>query len=58
MDDADFRSLVQVKLAEQADQIVLYPQRRGVRVTVISTTCSEPPMIASELRRQAGSRPA
>jgi len=58
MDDADFRSLVQVKLAEHVDQIVLFPQRRGVRVIVVSTTCSEPPLIASELRRQAGSRPA
>ena len=37
--DGDFRSLVQAI------------QRRGVRVTVIST--SQPPMIADELRRQA-----
>ena len=28
-------------------------QRRGVRVTVISTIASQPPMIADELRRQA-----
>jgi uncharacterized LabA/DUF88 family protein len=28
-------------------------QRRGVRVTVISTISSQPPMIADELRRQA-----
>ncbi|OSI96680.1 NYN domain-containing protein, partial [Bradyrhizobium canariense] len=28
-------------------------QRRGVRVTVISTIASHPPMIADELRRQA-----
>jgi uncharacterized LabA/DUF88 family protein len=28
-------------------------QRRGVRVTVISTITSRPPMIAEELRRQA-----
>jgi uncharacterized LabA/DUF88 family protein len=28
-------------------------QRRGVRVTVVSTIRSQPPMIADELRRQA-----
>jgi uncharacterized LabA/DUF88 family protein len=28
-------------------------QRRGVRVTVVSTVSSTPPMIADELRRQA-----
>ena len=28
-------------------------QRRGVRVTVVSTICSQPPMVADELRRQA-----
>ena len=28
-------------------------QRRGVRVTVLSTISSQPPMIADELRRQA-----
>jgi uncharacterized LabA/DUF88 family protein len=28
-------------------------QRRGVRVTVVSTIWSQPPMIADELRRQA-----
>jgi uncharacterized LabA/DUF88 family protein len=28
-------------------------QRRGVRVTVVSTITSQPPMIADELRRQA-----
>ena len=28
-------------------------QRRGRRVTVVSTTSSQPPMIADELRRQA-----
>ncbi|MCP3380823.1 NYN domain-containing protein [Bradyrhizobium sp. CCGUVB4N] len=39
--DGDFRSLVQAV------------QRRGVRVTVISTLASQPPMIADELRRQA-----
>lgn len=39
--DGDFRSLVQAV------------QRRGVRVTVISTTRSQPPMIGDGLRRQA-----
>jgi uncharacterized LabA/DUF88 family protein len=28
-------------------------QRRGVRVSVVSTTSTQPPMIAHELRRQA-----
>lgn len=28
-------------------------QRRGVRVTVVSSIASQPPMIADELRRQA-----
>jgi uncharacterized LabA/DUF88 family protein len=54
-----------MELAEHVDQIVLFSgdadfrplvqalQRRGVRVTVISTISSDPPMIASELRRQA-----
>ena len=39
--NGDFRSLVEAV------------QRRGVRVTVISTVSSHPPMIADELRRQA-----
>jgi uncharacterized LabA/DUF88 family protein len=39
--DGDFRSLVEAV------------QRRGVRVTVISTISSHPPMIADELRREA-----
>ena len=39
--DGDFRSLVEAV------------QRRGVRVTVVSTISSQPPMIAAELRRQA-----
>ena len=39
--DGDFRSLVEAV------------QRRGVRVTVVSTISSRPPMIADELRRQA-----
>ena len=54
-----------MELAEHVDQIVLFSgdgdfrslveavQRRGVRVTVISTIASQPPMIADELRRQA-----
>lgn len=54
-----------MELAEHLDQIVLLSgdadfrplvkamQRRGVRVTVISTISSDPSMIASELRRQA-----
>ena len=54
-----------MELAEQIDQMVLFSgdgafrslveavQRRGVRVTVISTMSSQPPMIADELRRQA-----
>jgi uncharacterized LabA/DUF88 family protein len=39
--DGDFRPLVEAI------------QRRGVRVTVISTISSQPPMVADELRRQA-----
>src|SRR6202044_1994570 len=39
--DGDLRSLVEAV------------QRRGVRVTVVSTISSQPPMIADELRRQA-----
>src|SRR3979490_957157 len=39
--DGDFRSLVEAV------------QRRGGRVTVVSTISSQPPMIADELRRQA-----
>jgi uncharacterized LabA/DUF88 family protein len=38
--DGDFRSLVEAV------------QRRGVRVTVISTVATQPPLIADELRRQ------
>jgi uncharacterized LabA/DUF88 family protein len=52
-------------LAKHIDQMVLFSgngdfrslveavQRRGVRVTVISTIASQSPMIADELRRQA-----
>ncbi len=39
--DGDFRRLVEAV------------QARGVRVTVVSTTRSQPPQIADELRRQA-----
>jgi uncharacterized LabA/DUF88 family protein len=39
--DGNFRSLVEAV------------QRRGVRVTVVSTMSSQPPMLADELRRQA-----
>jgi uncharacterized LabA/DUF88 family protein len=39
--DGDFRSLVEAM------------QRRGVRVSVVSTISSQPPMVADELRRQA-----
>src|SRR5581483_3113119 len=39
--DGDFRSLVEAV------------QRRGVRVTVVSTLATQPPMVADELRRQA-----
>ncbi|MDX1737530.1 MAG: NYN domain-containing protein [Alphaproteobacteria bacterium] len=41
--DGDFRRLVEAV------------QRKGVRVTVVSTIKSNPPMIADELRRQADS---
>jgi uncharacterized LabA/DUF88 family protein len=54
-----------MELAEHIDDMVLFSgdgdfrplveamQRRGVRVTVVSTIASHPPMIADELRRQA-----
>lgn len=54
-----------MELADHVDQIVLFSgdgsfrslvealQRRGVRVTVVSSIAIQPPMIASELRRQA-----
>ena len=54
-----------MELAEHVDHIVLFSgdgdfrslveavQRRGVRVTVVSTISSQPPMVADELRRQA-----
>ena len=54
-----------MELAEHIEQMVLFSgdgdfrrlveavQRRGVRVTVVSTVASQPPMAADELRRQA-----
>jgi uncharacterized LabA/DUF88 family protein len=54
-----------MELAEHVDEIILFSgdgdfrslveavQRRGVRVTVISTIKTTPPMIADELRRRA-----
>jgi uncharacterized LabA/DUF88 family protein len=52
-------------IADHVDEIVLFSgdgnfrplvaalQRRGVRVTIVSTIASEPPALADELRRQA-----
>jgi uncharacterized LabA/DUF88 family protein len=54
-----------MEMAEHLDHIVLFSgdgdfrrlvdavQRKGVRVTVVSTIRSAPPMVADELRRQA-----
>jgi uncharacterized LabA/DUF88 family protein len=54
-----------MELAEHVDQIVLFSgdgdfrplaealQRRGVRVSVVSTFSTQPPMVADDLRRQA-----
>jgi uncharacterized LabA/DUF88 family protein len=54
-----------MEMAEKLDHIVLFSgdgdfrrlveavQRKGVRVTVVSTVRSQPPMVADELRRQA-----
>lgn len=54
-----------MELADHVDHIVLFSgdgdfrrlvesvQRKGVRVTVISTIHTQPPMVADELRRQA-----
>jgi uncharacterized LabA/DUF88 family protein len=54
-----------MELANHVDHIVLFSgdgdfrplveaiQRRGVRVTVVSTISTQPPMVADELRRQA-----
>jgi uncharacterized LabA/DUF88 family protein len=54
-----------MEIAEHIDHMVLFSgdgdfrclaeamQRRGVRVTVVSTIATQPPMVADELRRQA-----
>ncbi len=54
-----------MEMAERLDHIVIFSgdgdfrrlveavQRKGVRVTVVSTVRSQPPMVADELRRQA-----
>ncbi|CCQ73568.1 NYN domain-containing protein [Magnetospira sp. QH-2] len=54
-----------MEMADRLDHIVLFSgdgdfrrlveavQRKGVRVTVVSTVRSQPPMVADELRRQA-----
>ncbi len=54
-----------MEMAERLDHVVIFSgdgdfrrlvdaiQRKGVRVTVVSTTKSNPPMVADELRRQA-----
>jgi uncharacterized LabA/DUF88 family protein len=54
-----------MEMAERIDHVVLFSgdgdfrrlveavQRKGVRVTVVSTIRSSPPMVADELRRQA-----
>lgn len=54
-----------MEIAEHVDHIILFSgdgdfrrlleavQRKGVRVTVVSTIQSSPPMVADELRRQA-----
>src|ERR1700756_3988486 len=54
-----------MELAEHIDHLVLFSgdgdfrmlaeavQRHGVRLTVVSTIASQPPMVADELRRQA-----
>ncbi|MBT5110921.1 MAG: NYN domain-containing protein [Rhodospirillaceae bacterium] len=56
-----------LEMADNLDNIVLFSgdgdfrrlieavQRKGVRVTVVSTVKSSPPMVADELRRQADS---
>ena len=56
-----------MEMAQHLDHVVLFSgdgdfrrlvdavQRKGVRVTVVSTVRSQPPMVADELRRQADS---
>jgi uncharacterized LabA/DUF88 family protein len=58
-------AVMAMELAPHVDQIVLFSgdgdfrslvealQRQGVRVAVISTVATQPPMVADELRRQA-----
>ena len=62
--DIDF-AVGAMETADHVDEIVLFSgegnlrpliaalQRRGVRVIVVSTAASEPPMVADEIRRQA-----
>jgi uncharacterized LabA/DUF88 family protein len=65
-DNMDIELVVDaMELANHIDQMVLFSgngdfrslvatmQRRGVRVIVVSTMSSQPPMVADELRRQA-----
>jgi uncharacterized LabA/DUF88 family protein len=54
-----------MEIADHVDQVVLFSgdgdfrflvealQRKGVRVSVVSTIATQPPMVADELRRQA-----
>ena len=54
-----------LEMAEHLDHVILFSgdgdfrhlieavQRKGVRVSVVSTVKSSPPMVADELRRQA-----
>ena len=54
-----------MEMADRVDHIILFSgdgdfrrlieavQRKGVRVTIVSTIRSNPPMVADELRRQA-----
>jgi uncharacterized LabA/DUF88 family protein len=56
-----------LEISDRIDHLVLFSgdgdlralieavQRRGVRVTVVSTIRTRPPMVADELRRQADS---
>ncbi len=58
-------SIDAIETCEQMDHIVLFSgdgdfrrlvealQRRGKRVTIVSTLCTKPPLAADELRRQA-----
>ncbi|QLP98275.1 MAG: NYN domain-containing protein [Rhodoblastus sp.] len=61
----DIEAVTAMEIAEHVDQIVLFSgdgdfrflvealQRKGVRVSVVSTIATQPPMVADELRRQA-----